>query len=1047
MDDLPLNESEFVRRLEEANQERFDDPDWSFNDPQQRAILHDEGPLHVTAGPGSGKTEVLVSRTLKLLLVDSVPPGSILLTTFTEKAAQSLEERIVDRLDAIGFGDAVDANEIRVGTLHSLCNDIMQEYRYQDYANVELLDEDGQQLFMYRHCDFVDYISGSDLNGQWDTVPEAIDARDEDWRFFEELHGWQVHDQHGPNKWQATEITSKLFNRVSQYRASTNRLRRHKDRPWRACAEGLEKYRETLREQQRCDFARLLERFIEFIDTEAGQRFIHGESGRERPALQHVLVDEYQDTNPLQQELYFQVLEEMNRPNITVVGDDDQALYRFRGGTVECLIQFPKRLRERFGTFVESVQLRTNYRSTKDIISWCNRYIDNHPAMQVDGARAPGKQPMEVGRDGTENIESVRAILEGNSDAEPAAIAAELVDRMHDTGYIDDYSQVAYLFKSTKETDRWAGQFVTALRERGIPVHNPRNKAFLDQPEVEFALGAIIRALDPELDALQKRGIQGRVTGQIQDWYDGFDEYVDQHDATALDRYVDQIGTELRATEDESLGLNLLDLFYRILSFDPFLTWVESDDAPARGRRLGQLSKLFDAFASVSGRSTLTASSWANSVSTKFLADFYYLFCGYLHATDFDEPQDPHDQLPSGFVQVMTVHQAKGLEFPVVFTSDLDSEPWTFGGTYWIEEELAPYADISPLGGEDERSVRDEIRRFYVAYSRAQEDLLLLDQADTPTQLTLGYDDGTALTTDWFDGSRRINTPDDFLDHTTGSVGELHDVDLKRRYSITGDVLAYRRCKRQYGYYTDLDFAPNHVTQLFFGRVVHETLDRAHRHYAGELDGSTEGTMPTDDDIERYFREVAEALKTRNIYPMSEDAEQTALQYIQRFNRREGDRLYPRVIDTERRLQSNREEFVLEGVVDVLVGDDDGREIWDYKAGRRPDSGHELTDYSAQLKTYAELYRYARGSYPDRGVIYFLGEETRTDAMFELTFDDDTVQDSLADFERTVQQIQTDREAGNWFDITPADAPSEGTCAECDIRWSCPARPEYSLED
>jgi superfamily I DNA/RNA helicase len=760
-----------------------------------------------------------------------------------------------------------------------------------------------------------------------------------------------------------------------------------------------------------------------------------------------VLVDEYQDTNPLQQDLYFRLLEAMDETSVTVVGDDDQALYRFRGGTVECLIQFPERVRERFDTGVETVQLRTNYRSTADVISWCNRYVGEHPAMQVDGARAPGKEPMVVGRDDTGERESVRAILEGDSDERPAAVAADLVEQMHETGYVDDYSQVAFLFKSTKESKTWAKGFVDALRERDIPVHNPRNKAFLKQDEVRFALGAVIRCLDPDLDALNKRGVQGRVRGQIEDWHEAFDEYVDAHDAVALARYVEAVGEELRrAGEGDTLGMNLLDLFYRIVSFDPFRLWIEGGDAPARGRRLGRLSKLFDSFASVSGRSTLHASSWADAVSTRFLMDFYYLFCGYLNSTDFDEPEDPHDQLPAGSVQVMTVHQAKGLEFPVVFASDLDSEPWTFGGTYWIEEQLAPYAAVSPLGDEDARARRDEIRRFYVAYSRAEEDLLLLDQADAPTDLSLGYDGDEPLTSDWFEGSRRIAEPDDFLDQATGTVGAFDDVELKRRYSITGDVLAYRRCKRQYGYYTDLDFAPNHVTQLFFGRVVHETLDRAHRHYAGELDATTGGEVPTDEDVATYFREVAEALKARNIYPMSREAERTALEYIQRFNSREGKRLYPRVEDTEHRLQSNRDEFVLEGVVDVLTGED-GREIWDYKAGQRPDDERELDDYRAQLRTYAELYRYGRGSYPDRGVIYFLGEADREEAMFELTFEDGEVRDSLAEFERTVDQIRTDREANDWFDVTAADAPSEGTCAECDVRWNCPARPEYSLDD
>ncbi|WP_302079980.1 UrvD/REP family ATP-dependent DNA helicase [Salinibaculum rarum] len=1049
MSSLPISENEFLNRLEDANRQRFDEPDWSLNQAQRRAILHSGGPLHITAGPGSGKTEVLVSRTLKLILVDGVEPGSIFLTTFTEKAAQSLEERIVDRLDAIGYGEAVDANKIRIGTLHSLCNDIMQEYRYPDYGNVELLDEDGQQLFMYDNCEFVDYLRGADIDSSdWETIPEDLNDTSDEWEFFDEIFGWQVHSEYGPNKWQATQGASKLFNRVSQYLASTEELKSHEEWPWRVCAEGLEKYRETLREERRCDFARLLERFIEFLHHNSGERFVHGEEERERPPLEHVLVDEYQDTNPLQQELYFRLLEELDAPNITVVGDDDQALYRFRGGTVECLIRFPERVRDRFDVPVRSIQLKTNYRSTRDIVSWCNRYIGEFPAMQKEGARAPGKEPMTVGRDGTDGRVSVRAILEGRSDGPPAEKATELVQELNDRDYIDDYSQVAFLFKSAKESSRWAGPFVEALRDRGIPVHNPRNKAYLDQDEVRFALGAIIRCIDPKLDCLEKRGIKGGVRDQVEEWFGEFDEYADEYDASQLRRFVRDVEDEVvQLDEDETLGMTLLDLLYRVLSFEPFVTWIESTDEPARGKRLGRLTNLFDSFASVSGRSTLSPSSWADSVSTRFLGSFYYLFCGYLNSTDFDEPEDPHDQIPSGFVQVMTVHQAKGLEFPVVFTSDLDSEPWTFGGTYWIEEQLRDFASINPGGTVDSRSRRDEIRRFYVAYSRAEQDLFLLDQEDAPTELSLGYQDGDPLSTDWFSDERRVRNPDDFLQQVEGGVGSHEAVELKRRYSITGDVLAYRRCKRQYGYYTDMDFTPNHVTQLFFGRVVHETLDRAHRHYAGELEDATRGQVPSDDDVEEYFREVAEALKARNIYPMSEEAEETALEYIQRFNRREGERLYPRVVDTEHRLESSQEDFVLEGVVDVLVSDEHGREIWDYKAGQRPEGGRELDDYRTQLHTYAELYRYNEGTYPDRGVIYFLGEDNKEDAQFEVTFEDREVEDSLEAFERTVRDIERDREAKNWFDITENEAPSEGTCTECDVRWSCPARPEYSLND
>ncbi|WP_226013597.1 ATP-dependent helicase [Halomicrobium salinisoli] len=1041
---LPLTADEFIAQLEGVNREKFDDPEWSFNNAQERAIRHGDGPLHVTAGPGSGKTEVLVCRALKLLLVDEVQPQSILLTTFTEKAAQNLEERIVDRLSRLGYQDAIDANEIRIGTLHSLSRDIMQEYRYEDYANVELLDEDAQQLFMYDNCEFVSVLREDGNADEWETVSE--EEIDDVWRFFGELRGWR--ENFPPNKWEATELAAKLFNRVSQYRADTAALRTADEPAWRVCAEGLDRYRETLRDNSRCDFARLLERFIEFVDSEAGRRFVEGEPDRDRPPLEHVLVDEYQDTNPLQQELYFRLVEELDSPNITVVGDDDQALYRFRGGTVECLIQFPERSRQRFDTPVEEVQLRTNYRSTDDVVSWCNRYVGDYPLMQEPGARAPGKEPMLVDRTDTDDQTSVRALLAQDTDT-AAERAAELVDQLHDEGYIEDYSQVAFLFKSTKESDEWAGQYVEALRERDIPVHNPRNKAFLERPEIQFALGSVIRVIDPDFEGASVPwvSLQGGVEDQVHEWADQFDEYVEEYEAWALEEFVQQKQRELeQAADGESLGYTILELLYQVLSFDPFYEWIEGAERPDRGQRLGRLTNLFDAFLSVTGPGYLEKSGNASAVSTSFLGSFYWTFCGYLQSQDFDEPEDPHDQLPAGFVQVMTTHQAKGLEFPVVFVDDLDTDPWT-SGTYWLEEQLEPYADIQPIGDVDSRAERDEIRRFYVSYSRAEENLFLLGREGKTSDLSLGYDaSGEALDETWFSGDRSVETPEDFLESTEGDVGPLDEVDLKRRYSITGDVLSYRRCKRQYGYYNELGFTPNHVTQLFFGRVVHETLDRAHRHYAGDFEDVEGGERPSSNELREYFDEVAEALKARNIYPMSKEAEETAFEYIEDFNEEEGDWLYPRVVDTEHPLQSDHEDFVLEGVVDVLTSDDDGDEIWDYKAGQRPDGNDDLEDYEAQLYTYAELYRYQNDEYPDRGVIYFLGEDQRDDAVFEVDFRDEDIEGSIEEFEETVGQIKDDREDGDWFDISENDRPSEGTCAECDVRWSCPARPEYSLE-
>ena len=125
---------------------------------QLDVISHGDGPLWIVAGPGSGKTEVLVVRALKLIFVDDIDPKSIIITTFTEKAAKNLFDRVLRYSSCLfekrpELKDEIDIHQLRIGTLHGLCNDIMQEYKYPEYENHRLLDELEQYLFIYEHAD------------------------------------------------------------------------------------------------------------------------------------------------------------------------------------------------------------------------------------------------------------------------------------------------------------------------------------------------------------------------------------------------------------------------------------------------------------------------------------------------------------------------------------------------------------------------------------------------------------------------------------------------------------------------------------------------------------------------------------------------------------------------------------------------------------------------------------------------------------------------------------------------------------------------------
>jgi hypothetical protein len=281
---------------------------------------------------------------------------------------------------------------------------------------------------------------------------------------------------------------------------------------------------------------------------------------------------------------------------------------------------------------------------------------------------------------------------------------------------------------------------------------------------------------------------------------------------------------------------------------------------------------------------------------------------------------------------------------------------------------------------------------------------------------------------------------------------------VRARFSLTSDILSFRHCSRQYGYFGNDGFVPAQATQIFYGTVIHQVLDRCHRHYWG-LAGPPQGTMPTDADVESYFRDVQNALRSHGVRPASPAVAEKAIRVLKIFNRVEGPTLYPLIRNTELRLESERNQYVLRGVVDVLARnpnapDDPGQmEIWDYKGTRFPDlSSADLRDHIWQMCVYAELYRVQSGTYPARAILYFLNELDLQPAptirplraAYEVQFAGAEIQQALTQFDVTAQSIIQCRANDNW--PLPAAAPGKESCDICDLRWSCPVpSPRYRL--
>src|SRR5260370_6313458 len=470
-----MNLSDFHACLAQPSARGYD-----LNQKQKDAVDHGAGPLWLLAGPGSGKSEVLVTRALKLLCVDGVAPRSIFLTTFTTKAARNLEDRLASYLAALQETDpslrSIDLADMRLGTLHSLCNDILQEYRYPAYQNVRLLDDVEQHLFAYRSASIADYQEIAFWTRFEHAVPE-----------------WSARQGYPPNKWKRVKAAVTLFNHIVEDCVDVHKMHAAGGH-WAMLADFYQQYAQALRERYRCDFAHLQSRFLEFINSSAGTVFLRGD-GQRRPPLQHVLVDEYQDTNPVQERIYLS-LAQLAPHNITVVGDDDQALYRFRGGNVSYMVHFDNACASAFHLQPTKIQLDQNYRSHPAIVRFFSDYITSFPEMTTVGVRAPGKLPVAAESSITGLYPAVSWIARNRARDVPEAVADLINDHLLGDGIISDLSQCVLLLRSTKDSPRNAGPYLEAFKQSGIPVCNPRSKSFMENEEIQGLLSALIRVVD-----------------------------------------------------------------------------------------------------------------------------------------------------------------------------------------------------------------------------------------------------------------------------------------------------------------------------------------------------------------------------------------------------------------------------------------------------------------------------------------------------------------------------------------------------------------------
>jgi DNA helicase-2/ATP-dependent DNA helicase PcrA len=727
-------------------------------DSEQREVVAypPDLPLIVVAGPGTGKTTAITARALKMAFVNSYDPASIMLTTFTKRAAAELRSRILgwgytirDELlkvftdgQDLDYLNSLDINRFVTGTLDSLAEEILGQYRRPDIPPPVVLDQ-----FV---ADGVLLTDGLFDNGLF---------RNEDLTEFAEGHGYA-------RSRRTNLVNVRDLTRLSRVYCDRFRHDAIDVSAFAACGLGqtamvrvTNQYFDGLqtRGPNVMDFAELEHYLLERLQQEELSQFTS--------QLRAIFVDEFQDTNILQESIYYHIARCINGC-ITVVGDDDQSLYRFRGGTVELFRDARPRMQLALGMSNEPdiKYLTTNYRApnlpvvfTQDFAECDADYqpsrVTDKPRVQSDQTAGDGLPVLGIFRNNMRDLANSVAGLIGDLFNGSGIDISWNGQTVHiGTGPDAMPGDCAFLAHSVQEyTREFMGQprdprFPLLLREELLsldsPINsfNPRGQLLSMVPEIGQLCGLMLECVDPHstvTDSIANLPPEAIRTfrGWRREALDIINSNPEPNYPTTLADFVRSWQRQQSQVQDVQWPqeLPLIDLCYHLL------TWIPSlQDDPERQVHLEVIAR------------AITETSMLNSYRSRIVfSDLEHKRRSVIQAIrniftaialgDIEINEDILETFPRTAVNFLTIHQAKGLEFPVIIVdvgAHFKTNHWrqrvfrfpeNISETYLVEDNTIPYGGLNTatFANWRDRAFDDLTRLYYVAYSRAQSLLVL----------------------------------------------------------------------------------------------------------------------------------------------------------------------------------------------------------------------------------------------------------------------------------------------------------------------------------
>ena len=938
--------------------------EWKPNDNQKKVINFGTGTLLVEAGPGSGKTAVIVAR-IEELIKTGVNPESFLVITFTRKAAENLKIRLKEDISP----DII--NKMQISTIHSFCLEFLKEKEIV----LELLDDDTSErksLFIQKFKDELGFTGPATVLGyQFQSI---VDKYGEFTCFNVDSEGLLEEIK---NSRPISQDFIDLAESMNYFSKKEVKFKNFDDDWYNArflqVVEAYPKYLELLDEYNFVDYDTLQLKTLEELNNDAETKY------------KTIFVDEFQDTDPLQYEI-FRILEE-HSDYFTAVGDVDQHIYGFRSS----FIDYFKKM-EDDGLVDEKISLNCNYRSTEDIVKVTDCFIkDQRDDDSLKELQSANKK-----------YDNSTFIVENESNVEEAQKVFEIIKYLKETGKIKDYGEIGVLYRTHSnntitELIKLFDQFNEDKDDKDQIKFNIKGQADLaEQDEVKSILTMLwyitrntykgyIPSKSSELEDLNLKAFCGeyfepkfwslssetkKYLCDLQDsFYDSIVEVRNQvrkeknseaRKVTSykIDDYDEELPTlrkifnrvqmpivdvskieneddkeffrfldDLREKYASDNPPKIFDTFYDLLTYGDYFDNIENKDAELKN--LAMLSQ--------------TVYNYDTFISKTDLKGLYYFLNGVVknYTSNYSENEG---------VQLMTVHSAKGLEFPVTIVLSLQKDKFpmiskdpkrekdrgSFGkDNFYIPLKylgfkkflLDKYPDLTWMEIEDMLDAEEENRVIYVAMTRAADLLILSSVGKIPDEINQINNELVK-----YNG---LNDLDSVKIHKHFTNQEKEPLTLNfSKFNL------YNSCPCAYNLSYNIGFAfpRKEVTDL--GSVFHNVMDKVNQKLKVNQNVS-------DEELEKIIKEI---------YSFYFDIDETPEQFedIKKdiYDYTANQACNFEVIDSEYPFSVDMGEYTLNGAIDLIYKISDTEiGILDYK--NAVSNPHKEESYSRQLYTYA----------------------------------------------------------------------------------------------